>query len=287
MFMADKIGRPLHVERAEYVDLDGYQNHILMPYWTDADHMNKFLGRHDFEVWRRAPRTGSVGWWMESLWGDTDFTDMSFANKSLCGVARHTEHQEMQYHGYMRSMRDRVPGYLARDADGIPSKLVRRQHVKSKGRHLIIQDLPHNLCYIRAAFGYKHAPQEQQEAFHELMMLVLADATRYLTDNPVDSGCFSMRRVKEVHAGFDNETQDEVLGWFLTLQDLERWTEHHPSHLKILRESAAFHKRLNYQAVINQGHEVFVTPQGQVHCEYVNCHPNTGFLPYFPARDII
>jgi hypothetical protein len=34
---------------------------------------------------------------------------------------------------------------------------------------------------------------------------------------------------------------------------------------------------------LNLGHEVIVVPEGQARLEYANCHPQTGFLPFFPA----
>ncbi|KAG7403038.1 Phenylacetaldoxime dehydratase [Fusarium oxysporum f. sp. rapae] len=287
MLAADDVGRPLHIEQSYYIDSDGYRNHVIMPYWNEFSHMNKFITRDDFKAFRNAPCSGPLGWWMETFWGDTSAADVAGATNLKSGIGRHSGTVEEQYHSYMGSMRDRVPDYLSGSADGRLSKLARQPPTETKGRHLIIDGLPHNICYIRGPFGFKHAPQEQQDAFHEIIMPTLIAAADYLSLNPIDSGCISMRRVEEMKIGFDNEVDTEILGWFLTLQDLERWTRHHPSHLRVLKSATEFFARFDNNVSVTEGHEVFVIPEGQLWCEYVNCHAKTGFLPYFATHDMV
>ncbi|HVW68484.1 MAG TPA: phenylacetaldoxime dehydratase family protein, partial [Steroidobacteraceae bacterium] len=83
---------------------------------------------------------------------------------------------------------------------------------------------------------------------------------------------------------YDNGVQVESLGWFLTLRDLEHWTHHHPRHVAIMKNIMAYMQRFDFKPRLNLGHEVIVVPRGQAEFEYSNCHPGTGFLPFFPAR---
>jgi hypothetical protein len=118
----------------------------------------------------------------------------------------------------------------------------------------------------------------------EQMYPVYKDGSDYLSENPLESNCISMRLIDEVRDTFDNGVQSESLGWFLTLKDLESWTHRHPRHLAIMSNIMGYMERFNFKPRLNLGHEVIVVPQGQAAFEYCNCHPDTGFLPFFASE---
>ncbi|WP_213571161.1 phenylacetaldoxime dehydratase family protein [Rhodococcus sp. USK13] len=281
----DGENRPLFVETSWHIDSEGYRNDIVMPYWRTPDEMDGFFNRKDVAAWRLSALRGEVGWWRESLAAPVTSLDGGYSvPDSDYGVARYSDVDQGQFFGYMGSMRDRIPDYLSGAADGPDDgQLTRGTSVESFGRHLVIENLPGNLCFIRGAWGWTRAEPEEQRAFQENMLPVLTEGSMYLRDNPVDSGCISMRQTRSTHIGYDNNVEVEALGWFLTLQELERWTRSHPRHLAILAKVAEHAQSFNGEMRLNLGHEVVVVPAGGVYAEYNNCHPETGFLPFFSA----
>ncbi|MEM6833184.1 MAG: phenylacetaldoxime dehydratase family protein [Pseudomonadota bacterium] len=280
-------GQPLHIEYGQQDDAQGFQNDILMPYWRTREDMEDFFGRNDVIRLLKTPLTGTVGLWAEQLAAPTTALDANNARPDVdYGIARYSEPKEEQYHAYMGSMRDRVPDFLAGTSDAEPLGLTRQAKRQTHGAVLEITDLPHNLCFIRGAFAWQEAGQEEQEAYLEKMWPVYRDGAEYLRDNPIESGCISMRMIEEKPLHQNTGIQSGILGWFLTLTELERWTRSHPRHLAIMKTIMAYMKEFAFKPKLHLGHEVVVVPQGQAKMVYNNCHEDTGFLPFFPSQVI-
>lgn len=286
LLRADREGTPEHVERGAQTDAAGYRNDVLIPYWKTARDMHAFWERPDVREWLEAPLTGPVGWWRECITAPVTALDGNYSLEKIgYGVGRHVRQELEQFHAYFGSMRDRVPDYLAGRADGEPGGLAPGPEAASVGKRLRIRNLPDKLCFIRGPFGWDQATPEEQQAFIEDMLPVFRAGADYLRDNPGESNCISMRFLEEIDMGLSNGVQVEVLGWFLTLKDLERWTHHHPTHLAIYRGVFEYMRRFDFHARLNLGHEVSVVPAGGALLEYCNCHPQTGFLPFFESSD--
>ena len=282
---ADADGQPLHVEQGWHIDAAGYRNDVLMPYWARAEDMAAFFARADVAALFDTALHGDIGFWRESLAAPTTSLDANNARAHVrYGIGRYSTYTEQKYHAYMGSMRDRVPDYLAGAADGAQQQIARQDPPDSFGAVLAIRDLPRNLCFIRGAFAWKDAAPDEQQVYMEKMWPVYKEGAEYLRDNPLESNCISMRMIEEVQLGYDNGVQSEVLGWFLTLADLERWTRYHPRHLAIMNTIMGYMKEFDFKPNLQLGHEVIVVPEGRAEMRYNNCHPGTGFLPFFPSR---
>lgn len=280
-------GKPLHVEQGWHVDAFGWRNDVLMPYWATRADQDAFWTRADVRSLLLAPRMGATGLWAETICAPNTSLDGNYARPDVrYGISRYSEMKEEQYHAYMGSMRDRVPDYLAGNADGAQQQISPVAPAASFGKVLEITDLPRNLCFIRGAFAWKDASPEEQQVFMDQMWPVYKEGAEYLRDNPVDSNCISMRMIDEVQLGYDNGVQSEVLGWFLTLADLERWVREHPRHLAIMRTIMGYMQQFDFKPKLNLGHEVMVLPSGGARMVYNNCHPDTGFLRFFPSREV-
>lgn len=281
-------GRPEHFEQADYVDATGAACAILLPYWKTVDDQRAFLERGDFLKLVATPLAGDVGMGVECFNAPTMRLDGNYAIRNVeYGIGRYSEVKEEQYHAYMGSMRDRVPGFLSGESDAGPAPL--RQHgedVQTLGRALTITDLPDNLCYIRSGFAWKNATQEEQTVYMRDMMPVYREGAEYLRDNPEESNCISMRMAETVELDFDSGVQSNAIGWFLTLKDLERWVRTHPRHLAIMRTIMDYMQRFDFKPKLNLGHEVVVIPGGRISAWYNNCHGSTGFLRFFKAIDV-
>lgn len=53
-----------------------------------------------------------------------------------------------------------------------------------------------------------------------------------------------------------------------------------------MQSIVGYMQQFNFKPRLNMGHEVVVIPQGQAQLEYSNCHPRTGFLPFFEAESV-
>lgn len=276
-------GRPQHAETGWHVDSAGYRNDIALLYWKHAGDMRAFWERPDVRDWLDAPLGGPVGWWREALHAPVSSLDANYSvEKATWGSGRYVTQTEEQFHGYYGSMRDRTADFLRGAADGSPGQIAFGPRADSFGRRLRVQ-APDRVCLIRAAFGWDAALPEEQRAFMQEMFPVYRAGAHYLRDHPLETNCIGARMVEEIHAGESNGVQSETLAWFLTLQDLERWTHHHRTHAAIYHGVFELMRRFDFRMRLNLGHEVVVVPQGQATLEYCNCHPLTGFLPFFPA----
>lgn len=287
LLTADTEARPAHVERGLQTDAYGYINDVLIPYWHSRQTMSDFWKRPDVRAWLEPPLSGNVGWWRECIVAPVTSLDGNYSLGNIrYGIGRYVEQKVEQFHAYFGSMRDRVPDFLAGTADGEEGQVTANRQLESFGKRLRIDGLPDNLCFIRAPFGWDQSTPEEQQAFVDDMLPVFKTGADYLRDNPMDSNCISMRFLDEIDMGLENGAQVEVLGWFLTLKDLERWTHHHPTHLAIYKGVFDYMKRFNFEAKLNLGHEVTVVPRGGALLEYCNCHPHTGFLPFYEAGEV-
>lgn len=286
LLQVDGIGRPVHIERAtEDVDNSGYANDVLLPYWRNADDMAAFWTREDVRAWLEAPLSGPVGWWRETLHAPLTSLDSSSTQPDMrFGLGRYLDQKLERFHSYFGSMRDRVADFLSGAADAESGQLAHSYQVTGFGQRLRITDLPDKICFIRGPFGWSKATPEQIEAFEEDMLPIFKAGSHYLRDNPIEANCMSMRFLEEVDMELETDVDVEIMGWFLTLKDLERWTHHHPTHLAIFGGFHRYMRRFEGQVQLTAGHEVIVVPKGQAVMEYCNCHPMTGLLPYFPSE---
>jgi len=286
MARAAQEGRPQHVERGWHVDRAGFRNDIAMLYWKHAQEMNRFWARADVRAWLEEPCSGLVGWWRECIQAPTRALDANYSiARATWGSGRHVPQTEEQFHGYYGSMRDRTPDFLEGKADGPSGQLAFLPQADSLGRRLRVR-VPDKACFIRAAFGWDQAQPEEQRAFMEDMYPVYKAGADFLRDNPLETNCVSARTVEHVPCGESSFVQSETLAWFLTLADLEHWTHRHPTHAAIYAGVFKLMNRFNFQMRLNLGHEVAVVARASTILEYVNCHPQTGFLPFFPAMPL-
>jgi len=272
---------PWRWERCSHVDTQGYRNDIVVGYWRRQT---------DFEAWRRradvvswADKLQPVGLWIEALTCPIPQMETSYSNaEPSWGMADQCPVHLDENHGYFGSMRDRIP---AAEDQGLPGALRGLPAVDSAqetfGRRLMV-DLPDNACFIRTVQGWEECDEEQQADFLASMMPVYQAGVEYLRDNPRDSNCAGARLVEMLDPNAQIQTQ--TLAWFLGLEDLERWAHEHPTHHAILNGMSGFAERYQLDIQIVLGHEVYVVPAGCSYIEYSNCHPQTGFLRFFPGQ---
>lgn len=277
---------PRHREPASYVDAAGYANHVHICYWTS---------RAGYEAWAAAPQvaawwedearlSGPAGYWREVIFAPMNRLETLFSSEDGAGMAAMAPGftGPIQEHGYWGGMRDRVPDSAADDFRGANgAQLARLPAVKSRGRRVRIAP-PGDLCLIRSAQNWGQCRGAELDMYLNEVHPVLIKGMDYIRDNPLDSGCLSCRFMDEL--GEDGSARPRTFGMalFLTMGRLEAWAKSHPSHLAIFRSFHEMVRRLEFQVDLKLWHEVVVLPEGRHVFEYVNCHENTGLLPWFP-----
>jgi hypothetical protein len=274
---------PWRWERCTHVDTQGFRNDIVLAYWRQQADFMAWRQRDDVAAW--AERVQPVGVWIEALTCPIPQMETSYSNDDPSwGLADQCPVHLDEYHGYFGSMRDRIPAAEDRGLPaalrGLPAADIAQQ---TFGRRLTIS-LPDNTCFIRTVQGWEDCDEQQQRDFLASMMPVYRAGVEYLRDNPRDSNCVGARLVEMLDA--DAQIQTQTLAWFLGLEDLERWAHEHPTHHAILSGMGAFAERYDLDMQIVLGHEVYVVPEGCSHIEYSNCHPQTGFLRFFPGEPV-
>ncbi|MEL7030359.1 MAG: phenylacetaldoxime dehydratase family protein, partial [Pseudomonadota bacterium] len=275
---------PQHYERAHEIDARGRENHIVLAYWRSPEALAAWEARPDVRAWRETTLAGDVGIWVEAFSAPIEHLDPNYSLENIrWGSGRHVKQKWERYHSYYGSMRDRIPHGHSKTLDPPAARIARVAPPDSLGKRLRIRP-PDRVCFIRGAFGWEEARPEEQQGFMDDMYPVYRNGAMFLRDNPIETNCISLRFAEEIQVGESNGVQSESLGWFLSLKDLENWVHHHPTHAAIFRGVFEYMHRYNFDVRLNLGHEVIVVPEGRGVMDYNNCHPDTGFLPFFEAE---
>ncbi|MEP6241476.1 phenylacetaldoxime dehydratase family protein [Erythrobacter sp.] len=278
-----KIGKPNHHDIANFVDTQGYSTAMAVCYWLDEDDYSAWLEKFDLWWGAHDPEALENGLWFESFSVPPPYRETNLFQEYLRGVSAcpMTRIEPMSESGYWGAARDRFSA-SAHD-DFSPEQNVELQydpHRDTLRKHIKVSDIPSQLCVIRSGVTWANCGEEQLESYETNLKPKLDKGMTYLRENPVDTGCCSLRQVTCLEA--DGSAQEEAysLGIFLTYRHLERWAHDHPTHLAIYTRALAERKKYQENLELLTYHEICVLNE-DVRFEYINCHPDTGLLPYF------
>jgi aldoxime dehydratase len=113
----------------------------------------------------------------------------------------------------------------------------------------------------------------------------LLEGMNFLRDHPDETGCCDLRFAEETDGNGVPLQKTFGLGYFLTLGHLEKWASTHPTHLTIFSRFVIMVRQHRADLKLKLWHEVSVLPAAGQVFEYINCHPGTGLLPYFPYQE--
>jgi len=180
-------------------------------------------------------------------------------------------------HGYWGGARDRIP--VSADDELSAAARLARTPCESFGRRLHIA--PHaNLCIIRSGQDLSDCTGRELQDYQRRVYPALLQGMEYLRDHPAETGCYSCRFMAELDAAKPT-SRTFGLATFVSLGHLERWAAEHPSHLAIFQSFLELAQELGAAMRLRLWHEVYVLRGGgDDWFEYVNCHPDTGLLPF-------
>lgn len=280
---------PENVERSLYTDRAGVRTLLATAYWTDPERYRRWRAGSGYEAWWRDPaRSGEEGGYFEEvLTLSPDRFETLFSTETVYGAAKAGSglRGPIREHNYWGAMRDRIPASAGSElVSPLGDRLTRQGATETRGRRIRVTP-PENLTLIRSGKDWSDCRGEELAIFEKTIRPAWMAGMDYLLKNPLDSGCVEMRATDEVGADGNVVKRSAGVGYFLTLGHLERWAESHPTHLAIFNSFIGMAMKLK-EIDIRLWHEVSVLPaDGQVF-EYVNCHAETGLMPYFAAMEI-
>lgn len=282
---------PDRVEQARFADRRGVANAVSIAYWTSPARYAAWRAGSGYEGWwRDAQRLHDAnGHFEEVLTLPVERLETLFSSgERPAGVGATVPKLKgpVREHNYWGSMRDRL-ALSARDdlAGPYGEALPRLGATNTEGRRLRVFP-PENLAVIRSGQDWSQCGDAELRSYDGSVRPALVEGMRYLSEHSDETGCCDMRFAAEVAGDGTPLKQAFGLGYFLTLGHLERWAASHPTHLAIFHRFIDMAKQHDGRLGLRLWHEVSVLPGAGQSFEYVNCHAETGLLPYFPSEQI-
>lgn len=180
---------------------------------------------------------------------------------------------DINEHGYWGSMRERFP--LSQTDWMQPSGELRViSGDPAVGGRVMIQGHD-NIALIRSGQDWKDAESEERSLYLDDILPTLQQGMDFLRDSGETVGCYSNRFVRNIDLEGNFLDLSYNIGHWASLDQLERWAESHPTHLRIF---TTFFRVAEGLSKLRLYHEVSVSDARDQLYEYINCHPRTGML---------
>jgi aldoxime dehydratase len=266
---------PKHWDRAEYVDEAGYTNIVSVAYWDD---------QKTFDAWFPSIRDGwtgaknnfaGLGTFIEVLSPSINDYETLFSSLGRPeGVAALADSfsGEIMEHAYWGGMRDRIPNSQTDEMAPVGSPSVVRE-----GDRLRVK--PHdNICLIRSGQDWSDTDAAERKMYLDDVEPVLREGMDFLRDQGRSIGCFANRYMTVLDGDGRPTEKSYGMSWWKSLAALERWSESHPTHVRIFGAAMKYLSSLGPAAKLRLYHEVTVARAADQLFEYRGCHDRTGML---------
>ncbi len=282
--------RPATMTRARHVDASGYENVCFITYWHSLTDYQQWWDGSGFGEWWAADSRlrEAFGLWREVYAVTPARFETLFSSRNPTGIARlgNPFGEPLLEHNYWGGMRDRM---RASSIDGDPLEssaetVEQAAELRSTRGARITVPVPENLCLIRSGQDYRACPPGELCDYLDIVHPNLVAGMAFLRDHPAESGCISCRFMDETHLDGTSAGQSFGLALFVSMTHLEEWARNHSSHLAIFNSFFRMIEKRQGNLQLRLWHEVLVTNSDGTTCEYVNCHPRTGLLPFFTGR---
>lgn len=280
------LNAPVHYELARYTDPSGFKNTFAYCYWTDESCYAAW--RSKFDVWFDAQRAKSpdYGIWSETYVIAKDFRETIAFKGYLRGISAcpHQRLEPTELSAYWGAARDRIPASAYDKLDAAAgAELTPKSDRETVGKYLRVTNVPEKMCVIRSGVTWENCDDEQLESYNQNLRPKLDAGMAYLRDNPVESGCASLRQVAFLDQNGQAKQEAYSVGLFLSFKHLEDWAQFHPSHLAIYTRALSERNKFKENLQLRTYHEIYVLT-GARDFIYWNCHAETGLLPYFDVE---
>lgn len=269
---------PLNYDITYHIDNQGYENYIVVGYWRDPAIYCQWGSLNEVKSWWSADDRlkEDIGYFREIISPRAEQFETLYAFKEdLPGVGAVMDHisGDIQEHGYWGSARERFP-ISQTDRMLANGELNIVSGDPQKGGRVLVQGHD-NITLIRSGQDWVNADEQERALYFNQMLPSLQDGMDFLRDEGQALGCYSNRFVRNVD--IDGNLLDIAydIGYWRSLDRLERWAESHPTHLRIF---TTFFKVVTGLQNLRLYHEVSVSDAKHQIFEYINCHAQTGMM---------
>ena len=278
---------PGRLERGQTIDSAGVPTSLLIAYWTDPDIARRWWDCSEVaNYWQALPIDKTTGFFFERMTVPHERFNYAAGTEDRHGSAAVLPIEASATFGYWGAYRDRLPAskYDAFESDlsTVPTPAAK----DTTGRRLGIR-IPNNLCYIREGQGWANCGVEERQIWDEQMDGVIDSWVSRLARDPVATGCLSIRDCREHDAQsmgpIDRRTQ---IAFLLSLSHIEQAARTDPAHLAVHGAFVKMYAQPTFTPRMHVWVEIGVMKSDEIETQYVNCHPMTGLLPFFPMVDI-
>jgi aldoxime dehydratase len=286
---------PALVERCHGDSIAGVHEDILLAYWTDAESYQAWAAGPDVvRYWAQLPDDGPLGYWREVLTPDVDrlgFIGFGLQPGRMVACTHALGAVPSKKWGYWGNYRDRFAASAHDNLDsGLGADLPDPVRRATRGKRVQIV-APNNLCFVREGAETTHVTDPLERRLWDTQLRpALRQWIRYLMENPQLSGAASTRDLVEqdLETGREGEKYTQLC-YLLSLRHLERAARTQPSHVALYNTTMGMNEELAANGVSGAfvvWAESHILTDGALATEYVNCHPDSGLLPWFEMREL-
>lgn len=271
-----------HRETAGHVDPHGVPTQLLVAYWTGESDYRAWWARADVQEYWAGAGQDETGVWREVMITGPERHQYASGQEDPAGPSEFLPLEPSDKFGFQGSYRARMRSAETDDfASSVPT-LPEPAERDTRGRRLTVA-VPENICFIREGQTWDLCSSEERAIWDAQMGPVIDDWVATLRDNPVRTGCISVRDCREQDLTGRQIDRRSQFAFLLSLRHIEEAARTDPAHLRLMKAFNDMYANLDFAPRMNIWVEVHIPRPGGIEAEYLNCHPRTGFLPYFPA----
>lgn len=277
-----------HRDYAKFTDTQGYLTMFAVGYWRSPDVYDDWVATEQVSDWWFDPGkdSGDIGYFRESMIVPSDYAETNIFKEYVRGLSAcpMSKIEPIDETGYWGAARDRFPA-SAYDQFEVPDTVKLDLMSGRNANQVRVKISPHqNFVVIRSGVTWQDCGDEQLQSFENNIKPKLDIGMTYLREHPLDTGCCSLRQVDVIDVNGSVAMEEFSLGYFRSLADLEAWAHEHPTHLAIFTRAIAEREKYGEKLELRTYHEIYVLTAEGSQFEYVNCHGNTGLLPFYDGE---
>ena len=269
---------PAHHDLTHHIDNQGYENLIVVGYWKDVSSQHRWSTSPPVSSWWESEDrlSDGLGFFREIVAPRAEQFETLYAfQDDLPGVGAVMDgvSGEINEHGYWGSMRERFP-ISQTDWMQASGELRVVAGDPAVGGRVVVRGHD-NIALIRSGQDWADAEADERSLYLDEILPTLQSGMDFLRDNGPAVGCYSNRFVRNIDIDGNFLDLSYNIGHWASLDQLERWSESHPTHLRIF---TTFFRVAEGLSKLRLYHEVSVFDATDQLYEYINCHPGTGML---------
>ena len=274
---------PFATERGAHIDRFGVPNFLYVCYWRKPAYDRWWSLAAHSGWWHDGERISDrVGYWREIFTMPFDRFETLHSTTKPHGIGVSADQMDgpIMEHGYPGAMRDRIPRSGTSDLRNAKAMAVPLDARATDDGLRVVVKPPENMCVIRSGQNWGFCNPEQRGWYLEKLHPVLLEGMHYLSDNPRETNCYSLRFVDRKDDSWGAMDQSFGLGFATDVYAFEQWAKSHPTHLAIFDGFLQMVDTFGADLQLRLWHEVTTVPVDGCEFEYIGCHPGTGLLGY-------